>query len=278
MHGDDVSGLRYEVMYLMHADDDNVPEFKRTLGRARRLDRGRRRRRPLELPRAHQRHRRRDRGRHRRGPARRRSGSPTCSSRSRSSKRRSGCRSTADDAAAPVEHVTTAVVAVAVGDGLRRLFASLGVQQVVAGGQSMNPSTAQILEAVELCAADGVIVLPNNKNIVPVARQVPDLTERPVGVVPTAAVVEALSAMVVYDADASLDDNVATMQEAAERVRCGEVTQAVRDSSAECGPIKTGDWIAITRDGVHAATQSAVDARDRARRRARRRRLASWSR
>ena len=79
----------------------------------------------------------------------------------------------------PVEHVTTGVVAVAVGDGLQRLFASLGVQHVVAGGQSMNPSTAQILEAVQRCAADSVIVLPNNKNIVPVARQVPDLADRP---------------------------------------------------------------------------------------------------
>src|SRR5262245_46438742 len=75
----------------------------------------------------------------------------------------------ADD---PAPAVTTAVVAVAVGDGLRRLLHSLGVRQLVAGGQSMNPSTAQILEAVEVCNADSVIVLPNNKNIVPVARQV----------------------------------------------------------------------------------------------------------
>src|SRR4051812_30042282 len=68
--------------------------------------------------------------------------------------------------------VTTAVVAVGVGDGVRRLLTSLGVQRVVAGGQSMNPSTAQILEAVEACASDAVVVLPNNKNIVAVARQV----------------------------------------------------------------------------------------------------------
>ena len=106
----------------------------------------------------------------------------------------------------PVERVTTAVVAVAVGDGLERLLASLGVQQVVAGGQSMNPSTAQILEAVDACVADGVIVLPNNKNIVAVAGQVPGLTDVPVTVVPTASVVEALGALVVYDPTASLDD------------------------------------------------------------------------
>jgi uncharacterized protein len=161
---------------------------------------------------------------------------------------------------APVARVTTAVVAVAVGRGLRDLLRGLGVQQVVAGGQSMNPSTAQILEAVDACAADGVIVLPNNKNIVPVAKQVPDLTELPVAVVPTAAVVEALGALVAYDADASLDANQRAMAEAAARVRAGEVTQAVRDSVAECGPVADGDWIAITRDGIQVAVKSAVDA------------------
>jgi DAK2 domain fusion protein YloV len=160
----------------------------------------------------------------------------------------------------PVTRVATAVVAVAVGEGLRDLLHGLGVQQVVAGGQSMNPSTAQILEAVDACAAEGVVVLPNNKNIVPVAKQVPDLTDLPVAVVPTSAVVEALGALVAYQPDASLDANQAAMAEAAARVRAGEVTQAVRDSVAECGPIAAGDWIAITGDGIHVAVKSAVDA------------------
>jgi DAK2 domain fusion protein YloV len=160
----------------------------------------------------------------------------------------------------PVVPVNTAVVAVAVGDGLRALLQGLGVQQVVAGGQSMNPSTAQILEAVDACAAEGVIVLPNNKNIVPVAQQVPELTELPVAVVPTAAVVEALGALVAYDPVAPLEVNRAAMADAAGRVRAGEVTQAVRDSVAECGPIRHGDWIAITRDGIRAAVTSARDA------------------
>ncbi len=162
--------------------------------------------------------------------------------------------------AAPVTPVTTAVVAVAVGDGLRALLLGLGVQQVVAGGQSMNPSTAQILEAVDACSAEGVVVLPNNKNIVPVAKQVPGLTDLPVAVVATSSVVEALGALVAYDADASLDVNQAAMAEAAARVRAGEVTQAVRDSVAECGPIVDGDWIVITPDGIHVAVKSALDA------------------
>jgi hypothetical protein len=130
----------------------------------------------------------------------------------------------------------------------------------VAGGQSMNPSTAQILEAVERSPSKHVVVLPNNKTIVPVARQVDELATRAVEVVPTTSVVEALAALVAYDPQASLEDNVAAMAEAAERVAAGEVTQAVRDSTAECGAIKAGDWIAISRDGIVCAAASPVDA------------------
>jgi len=156
--------------------------------------------------------------------------------------------------------VVTAVVAVGVGDGVRRLLSSLGVQSIVAGGQSMNPSTAQILDAVERCAAEAVVVLPNNKNIIPVAQQVDALTERSVEVVPTTALVEGLAALVGYDPDAPLGTNVATMTEAVVRVRTGEVTQAVRDAIAECGPVKEGDWIAIDGSGVCAATDTAFEA------------------
>jgi hypothetical protein len=156
--------------------------------------------------------------------------------------------------------VETAVVAVGVGVGINRLLVSLGVQEVVAGGQSMNPSTAQILEAVERCPAQSVVVLPNNKNIVPVARQVDGLTSRDVHVVPTTSVVEALAALVAYDPHAKLDDNASSMTDAIERVAAGEVTQAVRDSVAECGPIATGDWLAISRDGICDVATTPVDA------------------
>ena len=170
-----------------------------------------------------------------------------------------------DAASEPVDErtgpaVMTAVVAVAVGDGVRRLLRSVGVQAVVAGGQSMNPSTAEILAAVEGVTADAVVVLPNNKNIVAVASQVDDLTARSVAVVPTHAVVEALAALVVYDPDADLDTNLKSMSEAAARVRAGEVTQAVRDSVGPDGPIAAGDWIALTDQGICAAAPTAVEA------------------
>jgi DAK2 domain fusion protein YloV len=161
---------------------------------------------------------------------------------------------------APEDMVETAVVAVAVGDGVRRLLASLGVQEIVAGGQSMNPSTAQILDAVERCPSDSVIVLPNNKNIVAVARQVDALTSKSVSVVPTHSVVEALAALLAYDPDAELASNTSELAQSVARVTAGEVTQSVRDTVAECGPIRKGDWIAIGPEGVCVATDSAAEA------------------
>jgi len=168
----------------------------------------------------------------------------------------------ADLTAGPLDTtmLTTAVVAVGVGNGVRRLLTSLGVQHVVAGGQSMNPSTAQILEAVEACSADSVVVLPNNKNIVAVANQVDALTNKHVAVVATTSVPEALAALVEYDPNAGLAENEATMSSARQRVRTGEVTQAVRDTVVEVGAIRQGDWIALSRDGIVATTRSPSDA------------------
>jgi len=156
--------------------------------------------------------------------------------------------------------VTTAVVAVGVGEGIRRLLTSLGVQQVVAGGQSMNPSTAQILEAVDACKADAVIVLPNNKNIVAVANQVDALSEKEVAVLATHSVPAALAALVEYDPNATVADNALAMQGALDRVRTGEVTRAVRAASVDGTQVREGDWLAIARDGVVATAGSPADA------------------
>ncbi len=147
--------------------------------------------------------------------------------------------------------VTCAVVAVCSGDGLAELFSNLGVQGVVTGGQTMNPSTAELLDTVEHVNADQVVILPNNKNIIPVAAQVDALTTKTVVVVPTQSMPEALAALVVYDPEASCGENGVEMTEAAESVATGEVTQAVRDSNSEIGPITQGDWIGLVRgDGI----------------------------
>jgi DAK2 domain fusion protein YloV len=157
--------------------------------------------------------------------------------------------------------VTCAVVAVSTGDGIRRIFHSLGVQGLVVGGQSMNPSTADLLAAVEAVPADQVVILPNNKNIIPVAKQVDDLTSKAVYVVPTTGITEGFAALVAYDPEASGEENASEMAEAADHVVAGEITQAVRDSSCDVGPIEAGDWLGIGEDdGILAVEAQLADA------------------
>ena len=148
--------------------------------------------------------------------------------------------------------VETAVVAVATGDGIRRIFHSLGVQRIVTGGQTMNPSTAQLLEAVESAPADHVVILPNNKNIIPVAEQVDAQTAKSVHVVPTRGVAEGFASLLAYDPEAEGSDNAKAMDEAAAAVVAGEVTRAVRDSTCDLGDIHEGDYLGIARDGIRA--------------------------
>ena len=150
------------------------------------------------------------------------------------------------------EPVETAIVAVATGDGIRRIFHSLGVQRIVTGGQTMNPSTAQLLEAVESAPADQVVILPNNKNIIPVAEQVDAETRKTVYVVGTRGVAEGFASLLAYDPEAAGIDNSKTMAEAAASVVAGEVTRAVRDSTCDLGPIVEGDYLGICREGIRS--------------------------
>jgi DAK2 domain fusion protein YloV len=154
----------------------------------------------------------------------------------------------------------TAVVAVANGEGIGRIFRSLGVHYFVAGGQSMNPSTAQILEVVESVPSDEVVLLPNNDNIRPVAMQVCELATKTVRVVPTSGIVEGFAALLEYDPEAGAVDNAASMAESARRVVAGEVTRAVRDATGPVGPIHTGDWMGLSRDGVEVVGESVAEA------------------
>jgi uncharacterized protein len=154
----------------------------------------------------------------------------------------------------------TAVVAVANGEGIGRIFRSLGVHHLVAGGQSMNPSTAQILEVVEAVPSAEVVLLPNNDNIHPVAMQVCELATKTVRVVPTSGIVEGFAALLEYDPEAGAPDNAVSMAESARRVVAGEVTKAVRDAAGPAGPIRTGDWMGLSRDGVEVVGDSVVEA------------------
>ncbi len=143
-------------------------------------------------------------------------------------------------------------VAVAAGSGQESILKSLGVDVVVSGGQTMNPSTADILAAVEAACADAVVVLPNNSNIRMASEAAAAACEScEVAVVPTRTVLQGFSAMFAADPEASLEENVEAMGEAITEVRGGEVTRAVRDSSASDGtPIHDGDVMGIQDDSI----------------------------
>jgi DAK2 domain fusion protein YloV len=157
-------------------------------------------------------------------------------------------------------HTTTAVVAVASGDGVRGIFRSLGVQAVVAGGQSMNPSTGELLDAVERASSDAVVLLPNNKNVVAVAERVVALASKPVRVVPTTSIAEGFAALIGFDASTDADTNAKAMAEASEQVRWGEVTWAVRDAATPVGPVKEGEFIALLGHDIVAVAADVADA------------------
>ena len=167
----------------------------------------------------------------------------------------------ADSGPEPVlEPVPCGVVAVATGEGIRRIFANLRVQQVVTGGQSMNPSTQQLLEAVEAVPAPEVVILPNNKNIIPVAEQVDALTDKVVRVLPTRSITEGFAALMGYDPEAPAEDNIASMGELASAMVNGEVTQAIRPSMCDAGPIAEGDWLGIAGRGIEVVAAELADA------------------
>lgn len=137
------------------------------------------------------------------------------------------------------------VVAVVQGDGWEELLSSLGVDRIVRGGQTMNPSAAELLEAIEAVEAPAVVVLPNNSNIVFAARQAQQLTEREVHVVETSSPPAGVAAMMAFNPLADLADAAVTMDEAVRRVRTAEVACAVRDTDGWGTDIKVGDRIGI---------------------------------
>jgi DAK2 domain fusion protein YloV len=150
----------------------------------------------------------------------------------------------------------TSVVAVVVGEGIGRIFHSLGVRVLVKGGQSMNPSTADLVEAVRATGSSEVVILPNNKNIRPVAQQVDSLVEQVVTVVPTNSIVEGFAALLEYDPDATAQQNATAMSVSAGNVVAAEVTRAVRDTKTDAGEVHAGDWIGLSTTGVRSIADS----------------------
>jgi DAK2 domain fusion protein YloV len=154
-------------------------------------------------------------------------------------------------------------VAVAAGAGMVEILKSLGVDEVVSGGQTMNPSTAELLDAIERVPAQAVVVLPDNRNIILAANQTVGIAGKPVAVVPTTSVPEAFAALLAADPTAPLETNVAEMTGAAEAVTTAEITTAVKDSKGKAGPIAAGQVIAVVDHEIEAvgATVEEVAAR-----------------
>lgn len=151
-------------------------------------------------------------------------------------------------------------VAVAPGSGNAKILESLGVDVVVSGGQTMNPSTKDLLDAVSKVNADAVIILPNNSNIILAAQSCVALADIPCAVVPTKSVPQAFAALFSFDESASLEENVASMTEAYKEVKTGEVTQAIkRSKDAHGNPIKKGDTIGIVDGSIEAVGSSTEE-------------------
>lgn len=159
----------------------------------------------------------------------------------------------------------TAVIAIAAGDGIAELFKSLGVHTVISGGQTMNPSTADIVKVIEDSGAKRAIILPNNSNIFMAAEQAVTLAEIPVEVVKTRTIQQGLTAMMGYNPDADLKQNAAEMSEMMADVKSAQVTQAVRETKFNGHEIHHGDWMGII-DGdievvahnIESAAQEAI--------------------
>jgi len=159
------------------------------------------------------------------------------------------------------------VVAVVAGSGLKELFTGLGADIVIDGGQSMNPSTEDIANAISKVHAEHVIVLPNNKNIILTAQQAAELvTDKTVHVLPTLSIPQGV-ACVMYNSDTiPIEENLETLKESMEAVHSGQITEAVRDTVLDGHEIKTGDIIclydgdiALVKQGVQEAAKALAD-------------------
>ena len=153
---------------------------------------------------------------------------------------------------APGEAVPYGFVAVSPGEGLTQIFKEVGVQGVISGGQTMNPSTEDFLAEIKKINAEHIFVFPNNGNIIMAANQAKEMSEKNVHVIPTKTIPQCVSTMLAFDPDAAWDDNEARMNDVLQNVACGEVTYAVRDTKIGGKKIAKGDIIGIFQKDIVA--------------------------
>ncbi|WP_461213234.1 DAK2 domain-containing protein [Lacticaseibacillus sp. GG6-2] len=166
----------------------------------------------------------------------------------------------AEEQQKPQPLAESAVVAIAAGDGLAELFKSLGVSYVLNGGQTMNPSTNDILEAITTAHAKNVIVLPNNSNIFMAAQEAAKAAEVDVAIVKTKTINQGLTAMLGYNPEAALADNQEAMTDELANVVSGSVTRAIRDTTIDGLTIHTDDWMGIIDGNIRITNPDRVQA------------------
>ncbi len=149
------------------------------------------------------------------------------------------------------EHKETGFIAVSIGEGMNEIFRSLGVDYIIEGGQTMNPSTEDMLNAIEKINADNIFIFPNNKNIILAANQAKQLTkDKNIIVIPTKTVPQGITAIINYVPDVSVEENEAVMTQEAESVATGQVTYAVRETMIDDKEIHAGDFMGIGDKGI----------------------------
>ncbi|WP_323702615.1 fatty acid kinase catalytic subunit FakA [Mammaliicoccus sp. Dog046] len=148
------------------------------------------------------------------------------------------------------EQIDTAIITISMGEGITELFKSLGATHVISGGQTMNPSTEDIVKVVKQSGCKNAIILPNNKNIIMAAEQVEHLVDIPVAVVASKTVSQGLSAMLNLNLEQSIEENKAQMEEAMRFVKSGSVTYAVRDTNIDGITIKKGEFMGINESNI----------------------------
>ena len=152
---------------------------------------------------------------------------------------------TAQTKEVPVEEKEYGFIATSMGEGLAQIFKDFGVDYIIEGGQTMNPSTEDFMKAIESLNAKNIIILPNNSNIIMAANQAKELSDKNIVVIPTKNVSQAFATLVTFDADSSIEENEASMMEALSSVKSGQVTYAVRDTVINDVEVKEGNMIGI---------------------------------
>lgn len=162
-----------------------------------------------------------------------------------------------------VEKHPYAIVTIAMGEGVAELLRSIGASYVIEGGQTMNPSTEDIVKAVQEIGAEKVLILPNNKNIVMAAEQAVELLEIDAAVVPTKTIPQGMAAILAFNPEAAVDINKKTMSEAFTNVKTGQVTYAVRDTSIDGVEIHKDDFMALAEGKIVLSTPALKDAAEK---------------